>query len=144
MFLGQFYHTIDSKGRMSIPARMRDLLSDGVYLTQGFDRNLRLLNEPAFNAMAEKINHLSETNPKIRLLKRLFFSSASRVELDSLGRVLLPQFLRDLAALESEAVVVGVGEAIEIWSLSAWQEQLSALSDSDANAQQFSDLDLSF
>ncbi len=144
MFLGQFYHTIDSKGRMTIPARMRDLLSDGVYLTQGFDRNLRLLNEPAFNAMAEKINHLSETNPKIRLLKRLFFSSASRVELDSLGRVLIPQFLRDFAALESEAVVVGVGEAIEIWSLSAWQEQLSALSDSDANAQQFSDLDLSF
>ncbi len=129
---------------MTIPARMRDLLSDGVYLTQGFDRNLRLLNEPAFNAMAEKINHLSETNPKIRLLKRLFFSSASRVELDSLGRVLIPQFLRDFAALESEAVVVGVGEAIEIWSLSAWQEQLSALSDSDANAQQFSDLDLSF
>jgi MraZ protein len=143
MFLGQYYHTLDSKGRMTIPARLRDSLSDGVYLTQGFDQNLRLLNEPNFDALAEKINGLSETNPKIRLLKRLFFSSASRVELDNLGRVLIPQFLRDFAGLENEAVIVGVGEAIEIWSPTAWQEQLTALSDSNANAQQFSDLDLS-
>jgi MraZ protein len=144
MFLGQYYHTLDSKGRMTIPARLRDLLTEGIYLTQGFDQNLRLLNEPSFNAMAEKISHMSETQPKTRLLKRLFFSNASQVELDSLGRVLIPQFLRTFARLENEAVIVGVGEAIEIWSPSVWQEQLSAIGDSDANAQQFSDLDLSF
>jgi MraZ protein len=144
MFLGQYYHTLDSKGRMTIPARLRDLLTEGIYLTQGFDQNLRLLDEPTFNAMAEKINHMNEAHPKTRLLKRLFFSNASQVELDSLGRVLIPQFLREFARLENEAVIVGVGKAIEIWSPSVWQEQLTALGDSDTNAQQFSDLDLSF
>lgn len=144
MFLGQYSHTLDSKGRMTIPARLRELLTEEIYLTQGFDQNLRLLNEPAFKATAEKINRMNETHPKTRLLKRLFFSSASQVDLDSLGRVLIPQFLRDFAGLENEAVIVGVGEAIEIWSPAAWQEQLTALGDSVANAQQFSDLDLSF
>lgn len=144
MFLGQYFHAIDSKGRMTIPARYRELLTDGVYLTQGFDPNLRLLAEPVFHAMAEKINRLSETDPRNRKLKRLFFSSAGRVELDSLGRVLIPQFLREYAGLENEAVVVGVGQAIEIWSPATWQGQRNALNDTEANAQQFAELDLSF
>lgn len=143
MFLGQYSHSLDEKGRMTIPARFRESFADGVYITQGFDQNLKLLTDPAFETMAEKINHLSETNPKIRKLRRLYFASAGRVELDRLGRVLIPQFLRNFAGLEKEAVIVGVGEAIEIWSPEAWQDQLDELSDAQVNAEQFAELDLS-
>jgi MraZ protein len=143
MFLGQYHHTLDEKGRMTIPARFRDSLADGAYVTQGFDQNLKLQTEPAFEAMAEKVNRLSETDPKIRKLRRLFFASAGRVGLDRLGRVLIPQFLRDFAGLEKEAIIVGVGGSIEIWSPETWQEQLDELSDTEANAQQFAELDLS-
>ncbi len=143
MFLGQYYHALDEKGRLTIPARYRDLLVDGAYVTQGFDQNLKLQTEPAFEAMASKVNRLSETNPKIRKLRRLFFASAGRVELDRLGRVLIPQFLRDFAGLDKEAVIVGVGESIEIWSPEAWRKQLDELNDTETNAQQFAELDLS-
>jgi MraZ protein len=142
MFLGQFYHTLDEKGRMTIPARFREVLADGAYVTQGFDQNLKLLTETAFEEMAGKVIRLSETNPKIRKLRRLFFSNAGRVELDRLGRVLIPQLMRDFARLEKEAVIVGVGDAIEIWSPVSWQEQLDELNDADANALQFAELDL--
>ena len=93
--------------------------------------------------MAAKVNGLSETNPKIRKLRRLFFASADKVEWDRLGRVLIPQFLRDFAGLDKEAIIVGVGESIEIWSPDVWQKQLDELSDAEANAQQFAELDLS-
>ncbi|MFH1632920.1 MAG: division/cell wall cluster transcriptional repressor MraZ [Chloroflexota bacterium] len=144
MFLGQYRHTLDSKGRLTIPARFRDLLAEGAFLTQGFDRNLRLLTEPAFKAIYDKVNHLSMTDPTTRQLRRLIFATASQVEIDSIGRVLIPQFLRDMAGLETEAVIVGVGEAIEIWSPEAWDEQVALMSDIDANSQRFADLDLSF
>jgi len=144
MFLGQYHHSLDEKGRMTIPARFRELMLDGAYITQGFDQNLKLLTDSSFEAMANKVNRLSETNPKIRKLRRLFFSSADRVELDRLGRVLIPQFLRNFAGLEKEAVIVGVGESIEIWSPAFWQKQLEELSDAEENAQQFAELDLSF
>ena len=142
MFLGQYRHTLDEKGRLTIPAKFRDALSEGAYLTQGFDRNLRLLTQADFEAMAERLNHLSMTDPAIRQLRRLIFSNASEVSLDRLGRTLVPQFLREFAGLESEAVIVGVGEAIEIWSPEAWAEQERQLQDAEANAQRFAALDL--
>lgn len=143
MFLGQYRHTLDNKGRLTIPARFRELLEDGAYITQGFDRNLRLLTEETFQATFEKVNKLSMTNPAARELRRLIFSNASRVEADRVGRVLIPQFLREIAGLESEAVFVGTGDGVEIWSPEAWEEQTSLLQDADANAQRFAELDLS-
>ena len=143
MFLGQFQHNLDDKGRLTIPAKFRDALAEGAYLTQGFDRNLRLIKEADFETMAEKINRLSMTDPAIRQLRRLIFATASEVQLDRIGRTLIPQFLREFAGLETEAVIVGVGEAIEIWSPEAWAEQEGLLQDADANAQRFAELDLS-
>jgi MraZ protein len=143
MFLGQFYHNLDEKGRLTIPAKFRDALAEGAYLTQGFDRNLRLLTEADFEIISEKINRLSMTDPSIRQLRRLIFSTASEVQLDRIGRTLIPQFLREFAGLENEAVIVGVGEAIEIWSPEAWAEQSSQLQDFEANAQRFAELDIS-
>jgi MraZ protein len=143
MFLGQYHHNLDEKGRLTIPAKFREALVEGAYLTQGFDRNLRLLTESDFNLLAEKINHLSMTDPSIRQLRRLIFANASNVQLDRLGRTLIPQFLREFAGLETEAVIVGVGEAIEIWSPDAWATQEDELQDADANVARFAELDLS-
>jgi MraZ protein len=143
MFLGQYRHNLDEKGRLTIPARFRDVLAEGAFLTLGFDRNLRLLTQADFELMAEKINHLSMTDPDIRQLRRLIFANASEVQLDRLGRTLIPQFLREFAGLESEAVIVGVGEAIEIWSPAAWAEQENMIQDADANARRYAELDLS-
>ena len=142
MFLGQYRHTLDEKGRLTIPAKFRDALANGAYLTQGFDRNLRLITQADFEAMAERLSRLSMTDPDIRQLRRLIFSTASEVQLDRLGRTLVPQFLRTFAELNSDAVIVGVGEAIEIWSPEAWAEQENQLQDAEANAQRFAELDI--
>jgi len=143
MFLGQYHHNLDEKGRLTIPAKFREDLLEGAYLTQGFDRNLRLLTASDFNLLAEKINRLSMTDPSIRQLRRLIFANASEIQLDRLGRTLIPQFLREFAGLNSEAVIVGVGEAIEIWSPENWATQEDDLQDADANVARFAELDLS-
>ncbi len=143
MFLGRYHHNLDEKGRLTIPAKFRNVLAEGAFLTQGFDRNLRLLTEADFETMAAQINRLSMTDPAIRQLRRLIFATASEVQLDRIGRTLIPQFLREFAGLENEVIIVGVGEAIEIWSPEVWAEQESLLLDADANAQKFAELDLS-
>jgi len=143
MFLGQYHHNLDEKGRLTIPARFREALGSGAYLVQGFDRNLRLLSEAEFNALSEKVNHMNKADPAIRQLRRLIFANASRVEFDRTGRVLIPQFLRNVAGIENEAIIVGVGNDIEIWSPEAWVEQENLLQDAETNAQRFAELDLS-
>jgi MraZ protein len=144
MFLGQYSHSIDTKGRLTIPSRFRDLLvTDGAYLISGFENNLMLLTEPFFRQVSERVRRMSMTEPNARLLKRLIFSSAERVEVDKAGRILVPDFLRKHASLDGEAVIVGAGDYIEVWSPEKWEDQLSMLQDADANTQRFAVLDLS-
>jgi len=144
MFLGQYQHNIDSKGRLTIPARFRELLvAEGAYVTQGFDKNLMVLTVPSFNQIYQRVNRMSMTDPMARLLKRLIFSGADRVDVDKVGRILIQQFLREAAALDTEAVIVGVGDYFEIWSPTIWEEQLTQLKDVEANAQRFMTLELS-
>jgi len=109
MFLGQYQHNIDEKGRLTIPARFRDQLADGAYIIRGFDRNLMVLTPAYFETLYDRVNHMNLTDPTARLLKRLIFSGADRVEVDKAGRILLPQFLRQSASLNGDVVVVGVG-----------------------------------
>jgi MraZ protein len=143
MFLGQYEHTIDEKGRLTIPSRYRDLLMDGAYITQGFEQNLMVLTAAAFDHISNRVNRMSMTDPIARQLKRLIFSHADRVEVDRAGRILIPQFLRSSAQLDGAAIMVGVGDYFEIWSPEQWQEQNSLLQDGEANAQRFAALDLS-
>ena len=142
MFLGRYEHTIDEKGRLIIPVRYRDLLENGAYLTQGFDRNLMVLDAPSFEKIYEHVNQMSMTDPVVRQLRRFIFSSAERVDIDRAGRMLLPQFLREVALLESTAIIVGVGDYFEIWSPQHWNQQNDILQDADANMQRFAALDL--
>jgi len=143
MFLGQYQHTLDNKGRLTIPARYRDLLDDGAYLTQGFDRNLMVMTVSAFEAVSRRINSMSITDSRARLLRRLLFSNGERVDVDKAGRILIPQFLRQSASLESDAIVVGGGDYFEIWSPGHWAEQAVRLNDAEANADLFSIFDIS-
>jgi MraZ protein len=143
MFLGRFYHTLDDKGRLTIPARFRDLLlPDGAYVMQGFDKNLLVLPTAAFNVLSQEVNQKSMTDPTSRLLRRLVFSTANRLEFDRAGRILIPQFLRQSAGLDTDVVVVGAGRYFEIWSPDAWEAQDEQLQDAQANAQRFSAFDL--
>ncbi|MEK6220780.1 MAG: division/cell wall cluster transcriptional repressor MraZ [Chloroflexota bacterium] len=143
MFLGQYRHNIDNKGRLTIPARFRELLAGGAYITQGFDQNLMVLTSPAFSTISERANQMNMTDPTTRELKRLLFATADYIEPDKNGRILLPQFLRELTGLNGEAVLVGVGDYFEIWTPEIWEVQIKQLKDTDANAQRFAGVDLS-
>jgi MraZ protein len=118
------------------------MLEEGAYITQGFDRNLMIWQSSAFEAISQRVGHMSITDPASRLLRRLIFSSGERVEVDRAGRVLIPQFLRQAAYLDGEAVVVGVGDYFEVWSPSLWDEQAAQLQDTETNAQRFIAFDL--
>lgn len=142
MFLGRFEHTIDEKGRLTIPARYRELLADGAFITQGLDRNLIVLPAASFQNMSENVNALSMTDPSARQLRRLIFSSAVQCDIDRAGRVLIPQFLRESIGVSETAVIVGVGGHFEIWSPTHWAMQNDILQDTEANAQRFADLNL--
>ena len=143
MFLGRYHHTLDSKGRLTIPARFREALGEGAYVVQGFDGNLMVLPPEAFNVLYQRITRLSITDPKARLLRRLILSAAAKVELDRAGRILLPPYLRDAVGLQGEVVLVGAGNYFEVWPAKAWLQQLAALQDAEANAERFAALDLS-
>ncbi len=120
MFLGQYRHNIDTKGRLTIPARYRELLEEGAYITQGFDQNLMVLTAPNFETLTYSVNQMSITDPTARELKRLLFSTADRADLDKNGRILVPQFLREQTGVDGEATLVGVGDYFEICPVAAW------------------------
>jgi len=142
MFLGRFEHTIDEKGRITVPARFREYLSEGAYVTQGFDRNLSVLPAPAFRQMYENVNEMSMTDPTARQLKRFIFSNAVQCDFDRAGRMLLPQYLREQANLDGNAILVGVGDYFEIWSPQNWAKQSELLQDTEATTQRFAALNL--
>lgn len=143
MFLGRYQHTIDDKGRLIIPARYREMLERGAFVTQGFERNLMVLTADGFDLLYANVNRMSLTDPSARDLKRFIFSTAERVEVDKVGRILLPQYLRNLAQLESEVILVGVGDYFEIWSPVCWAQKNEQLEDLEANEKRFAVFDLS-
>lgn len=143
MFLGQFQHSLDSKHRLTIPARYRDLLEDGSYITMGFDNNLMVMTASAFTLVSQRVNKMSITDPTARLLRRLIFSSGVKIDIDNAGRILLPQFQREAAKLDSEVVIVGVGDYFEIWSPSLWSYQTDKLNDTESNQHRFAAFDIS-
>ena len=143
MFLGQFYHNLDNKGRLTIPTQFRDILSEGgAYVLQGFEQNLLVLPSARFENVAQRINQMSMTDPTSRLLRRLFFSTAQHVEVDKSGRILLPRFLRKSSYLDTEVVVVGNGAYFELWSPDNWSSQSEQIQDTQTNAHRFAELDL--
>jgi len=144
MFLGQFQHNLDNKGRLMVPARYRDLLATGAFITQGFDKCLMVMPEAYFKQVYDRINSMNPTEATTRLLRRLILSNAYPVEPDKVGRILVPQNLRGFLGIESgELVVAGQGDYFEVWMPADWQTQMDKLQDVEANEQRFAALDLS-
>ncbi|HOE69811.1 MAG: division/cell wall cluster transcriptional repressor MraZ [Anaerolineaceae bacterium] len=141
-FFGRYEHTIDEKGRITIPSEYREVLGDSVYVTQGFDGNLQAFHIQIFERLSEQLRSIGFLSPNSRLLRRLLFSNAKQINFDSAGRILIPAFLRETANLEATAMVVGMGEFFEIWMPERWQAQQDALNDVEANEQRFGALDL--
>ena len=145
MFLGEYRHSIDSKDRLTVPARFREFMSEGVFIVRGFDRNLMVMTPKAFESLSQSMIQMSITDPLTRKLRRLIIGTASQQEIDKSGRILIPEFLGQTAGLTSsmEAVLVGQGNYFEIWSPEDWSLQQEALADPEANSERFKVLDLS-
>ncbi len=124
MFLGEYRHGIDAKGRMFLPARYRSFFGTGAVLTRGLEPCLYLFTLPEWRRVAERISQLPLTAPEAREWRRFFFGGAFEVIPDEQGRILIPASLRAYAGLENQAVIVGVHTHLEIWSPLAWQEIL--------------------
>jgi len=142
MFMGEYTHAIDDKGRLTIPVKFRADLAAGAVITRGYDKSLVLYTAEAFKHVTERAERLSPTDPENRALLRLFYSGASEAVPDRQGRILVPPYLRDYAGITGDCVIVGVGHAMEIWSQEGWAQQLQMLNDPTVNAQRFSGLNL--
>ena len=126
MFIGEYSHTIDDKGRLSVPAKFRRQLAGGVVVTRGLDHCLFLYTQADWEVMANKIAALPITQKKSRAFARLMLAGAWDAELDSQGRVMLPEYLRQYAGLGKHATVAGLHNRIEIWNEDAWHEYRTA------------------
>ena len=116
MFMGEYFHTIDGKGRLIIPAKFREALGEQFIVTKGLDHCLFVYPVTEWNVLEQKLRALPFTQPDVRAFVRFFFSGATECELDKQGRILLPANLRDYAQLEKDLVLVGVSSRVEIWS----------------------------
>lgn len=141
MFFGEVKHTIDTKGRLVLPAKFREGIRDGYVMTKGLDQCIFLFPMDEWRRMEEKLKTLPLTHKDARAFVRYFFSGACDGELDKQGRVRIPQNLTDYAKLDGSAVIIGVGTRMEIWSDNLWNDYTEDESLSYDNiAQQLSDL----
>lgn len=120
MFVGEYSHTIDDKGRLAMPAKMRRDLEDGAVVTRGVDNCLFVYPKNEWTKLAEKIAALPLGDPKARSFSRMMLAGAMEIEFDKLGRAVLPGYLREYAGLKGEIVIAGLFNRIEIWSKQTW------------------------
>lgn len=129
MLTGEFQHAIDPKGRLFIPARLREELGERFVVTRGLENCLFVYPMKEWAALEEKLRSLPFTRAEARGFQRLFFSGATECELDKQGRILLPAHLREYAGLEKDVVLIGVSTRVEIWNLASWQAYSKKVSD---------------
>lgn len=122
MFLGEYHHSIDEKGRMIIPAKFRDALGSSFIMTRGLDRCLFVYPREEWNLLERKLKALPLMKSDARAFTRFFFSGATECELDRQGRVNIPPNLREHANLIKETVVIGVSNRVEVWSKENWEQ----------------------
>jgi MraZ protein len=121
MFLGDHQHTLDAKGRVSLPARFRAEMTGSLVVAKGFDKCLYVYPKDAYEKFVAELTSREDFEPRVRRVRRFFMAGASEVELDSAGRVSLPANLREFAGLKRDVAVTGNGNRIEIWDAEAWE-----------------------
>lgn len=122
MFFGRYFHSMDQKGRMRLPSKLRQDLGEKIHVMQGTPNCLFVFSDSEFNEFANKLMEVSVFDEKKQKPVRQLLSSGVVIEEDSQGRFLLPQYLRNFAKLEKDIVFVGVGKRIEIWSQEVWDK----------------------
>nr|WP_281244071.1 division/cell wall cluster transcriptional repressor MraZ [Halanaerobium salsuginis] len=122
--MGEYTHNMDKKGRLIIPAKIRDELEEKFVITRGLDNCLFLYPMPEWKKLEEKLTSLPMTSKNARNFVRFFFSGANECELDKQGRVSLPLNLRDFAQFEREIVIVGLANRLELWAKEKWDSYL--------------------
>ena len=125
MFMGEYNHTIDAKGRMIVPSKFREQLGNEFVVTKGLDGCLFVYPNEEWHNIEEKFRTVPLTTKDARKFSRFFFAGAATCELDKQGRILLPAALREFAGLEKDVVLVGVGSRVEIWSKDKWENMNS-------------------
>lgn len=125
MFLGNYQHSLDSKGRVTIPAKLRDLLGDKFIATRGLDNCIFLYPLDEWQNIEDKLRSLPFTRADVRSFMRIFLSAASELEVDKQGRTVLPSNLRDYAKINMDIIIIGVGTRIEIWARDQWETYTS-------------------
>lgn len=126
MFYGEFFHTIDRKGRLILPAKFREVAKsqfvEKFFITRGLDKCLFIFSEEEWRSQENKFKSMPFTKQQARTFNRLYFSGAQEMTFDAQGRILLPQYLKDFAEIKREVVIVGVSNRIEIWAKDRWEE----------------------
>lgn len=141
MLLGEFYHAIDDKGRITVPAKFRGRLAAGLVITKGIDPCLWLYPADIWAELAKEINALPLTDPKAREFQRQVFGGASGSVPDKQGRVILSPNLREYANIDNQLVIIGLYDHCELWNPERWQErQHRSDNDPEARAEQFASL----
>ncbi len=143
MFMGEFHHNADTKGRLIIPAKFREELGNIFVLTRGLDQCLFGYPMNEWKIIEEKIKSLPLTKKDARAFARFFFSGATECEIDKQGRISIPSTLRRYGKIEKECVILGVSNRIEIWNKEIWEEYFSESEESFAEiAENLIDFDL--
>ncbi|WP_028307459.1 division/cell wall cluster transcriptional repressor MraZ [Desulfitibacter alkalitolerans] len=121
MFMGEYQHSLDPKGRLIVPSKFRDGLGQNFVITKGLDNCLFVYPMEEWLVIEKKLKNLPFTKADARAFVRFFFSGANECELDKQGRILLPSNLREYAKLDKDVVIIGVSSRIEIWSKEVWE-----------------------
>lgn len=126
MFYGEFEHSIDRKGRLILPAKFREVAKnqfvEKFFITRGLDKCLFMFAEEEWRSQENKFKTMSFTKQQSRIFNRLLFSGAVEAASDKQGRILVPQYLKDFAAIKRDVMIVGVSNRIEIWAKDSWRD----------------------
>lgn len=141
MFIGQYTHNLDEKGRLAVPKKFREVLTSGAVVTRGLDSCLFLYTKTEWAKLAEKLANLPFSQANTRAFARLMLAGAMEVSIDKQGRVVIPEYLRTYATLSKEVIVAGLYNRLELWDKKAWEEY-SAKNEAASNqiAEQMSEL----
>lgn len=139
MFLGEYQHTLDAKGRVSLPSKFRAQMTGKLVVAKGFDRCLYVYPADAYETFVRELLGREDFDPRIRQLRRFFMAGAVEAELDSAGRISLPPVMREHAGLSKDVAITGNGNRIEIWDAASWSsyseaDDIGALSEELADA----------
>jgi MraZ protein len=137
MFYGRFVHNIDAKGRLTVPASYRDETPGGIFVTWGMDGNLMAFAKDKYSRIADSLNSLSITDPESRTLRRRILGNTAELTFDTAGRVLIPTYLRNYAHIDSDVVIVGMGDFFEIWDPDRLIDKDDSGSDLEADSSRF-------